>query len=963
MQAESNYNARMDKKTVFIKTEKGESEVSGMSGDMKRVLLLINGRSTLEEVIRHAPPSLRSDLPEIMQRLLDAELIRDRAQSPGHLKIVAPKLVKPAAPSPKMESNGEELDFTHISSMQPAMPASSEELQQAEQERQRARQELAAAAQARAEAEAARAKADAEAKRVQQELNVAKARAEAEAKALAEARAKQEAEAQRLKAEAEAARLHAEQEAARIKAEQEAARLKAEREAAEAKARAEAEAARRKAEAEAKAKEEAEARARQEAEAARLKAELEAERARAAAEAKALAEERARQEAEAARLKAEAEAARVKAEQEAARIKAEQEAAAAKVREEAEAARRAAEAEAARIRAEAEEAKRQAEQEAARLKAEHEAEAARMKAEAEAARIKAEEEAVRLKAEHEAAAAKAREEAEAVRREAAAETARIRAEAEAAKQQAEQESARRQAEKEAEVARRKAEQAAARQQQEVRAEPAATIPADVAHKETSKHDMAAEMARLKAEQEAERKRAEEAVRLQAEEQALAAEQESAWAEAEQRAEQQSKLEAEQAAKDAALAQAKAQHQATAKRPRAPLPWGKIGFGVFALALLALFLLPMFWPMQEYLAPLEQRLSQRFGQPVKVGGLSVSLLPLPKMELREVSIGAQTEVRIGEAVLNFDPLTLFSDSKRITDVELQTVVLDARHLDSLAGWLAAAGGDAQYPLMHATLRSLEFKEGPAIPAMQGAADFEAGAFSRLVLHSADEKMNLELKAAAGHIQLAFGIRERALPLLPAVEFSSFNARGEVSSQGIVISDLDANAYGGIWSGGGKLEWGKGWHLDARIQAKTMELNELYPQYGLSGEVFIDGALSATAPALEKLPASLRLEATLEAKRGAISGIDMVETARLVSHEHLPGGRTHFDTLTGSLVYNERNLRFRQVRVVSGMLNATGGFEVAANGQLSGNFNAEIKMRTGDNLLQLSGRVDAPRLIAR
>ncbi|MEW5905088.1 MAG: hypothetical protein AB1722_12195 [Pseudomonadota bacterium] len=950
----------MDKKTVFIKTEKGESEVSGMSGDMKRVLLLINGKSTLEEVIRHAPPSLRSDLPEIMQRLLDAELIRDRAQSPSHLKIVAPKLVKPAAPSPKVEPNGEELDFTHISSAQPAVSAVREAEQQAEQEKQRARQELAAAAQARAEAETARAKAEAEAKRVQQELSAAKACAEAEAKALAEARAKQEAEARRLQAEAEAARLHAEQEAARIKAEQEAARFKAEQEAAEAKARAEAEAARRKAEAEAKAKEEAEARARQEAEAARLKAELEAERARAAAEAKALAEERARQEAEAARLKAEAEAARIKAEQEAARIKAEQEAAAAKVRAEAEAARRAAEAEAARIRAEAEEAKRQAEQEAARLKAEHEAEAARMKAEAEAARIKAEEEAARLKAEHEAAAAKAREEAEAARREAAAETARIRAEAEAAKQQAQQEAARRQAEKEAEAARRQADQEAARQQPDVRAE---SVGTDAVHQETAKHDMAAEMARLKAEQEAERKRGEEAARLQAEEQALAAEQESAWAEAEQRAEQQSKLEAEQAAKDAALAQAKAQKQATAKRPRAPRPWGKIGVGAVALTLLALFLLPMFWPMQEYIAPLEQRLSQHFGQPVKVGSMRVSLLPLPKMELREVSIGSQREVLVGEAVLNFDPLSLFSDSKRIADVELQSVVLDARHLDSLAGWLAAAGGDTQYPLTHATLRSLELKEGPAIPAMQGAADFEAGAFARLVLHSADEKMNLELKAAAGHIQLAFGIRERALPLLPAVEFSSFNARGEVSAQGLVISDLDANAYGGIWSGGGKLEWGKGWRLDARIQAKTMELNELYPQYGLSGEVFVDGVLSATAPSLDKLPASLRMEATLEAKRGAINGIDMVETARLVSHEHLPGGRTHFDTLTGSLVYNEHNLRFRQVHVVSGMLNAIGGFEVAANGQLTGNFDAEIKMRTGNNPLQLSGRVDAPKLTAR
>ncbi len=295
----------MDNKTVFVVTLKGDSEIKNLtrylSDDVKRALALIDDESTIEKLMKRAAPSLRDDLPEIFNRLLDGGFIQDKAQakSGNALKIATPKM---AIPAKKAESTGDELDFTTV------MRAPTSEA-------------LAA--------EAAKAKAQAEAE--------AKARAEAEAKA------KQVAEAARLKAEQEAARVRAEAEAARIKAEQEAAAARAQLAAAKAKAEAEA---RARAEAEAKAKREAEearikaeqeaTRVRAEAEAARIKAEQEAAAARAqlaAAKAKAEAEARARAEAEAKakqaaeaeRLKAEQESARLHAEAEAARIKAEAE--------------------------------------------------------------------------------------------------------------------------------------------------------------------------------------------------------------------------------------------------------------------------------------------------------------------------------------------------------------------------------------------------------------------------------------------------------------------------------------------------------------------------------------------------------------------------------------------------------------------------------------------------------------
>lgn len=1022
----------MDKKTVLIKTSAGEVTISGLSGDMKRVMLLIDDKSTVEEVTKRAPPSLRGDLPEILQNLIDAELIRDKDKVVVAPKIVAPKIVTPKPTAPPLD---EELDFTSMVAS-PSATAMTEEGARlkakqeaetarlnAEQEALRKKIELEAAAKAKAEADAARIKAEQEAARLKAEMEAAKARAEAEARAKqAEEKAKQEAEAARLKAEQEAARIKAEQEAARVKAELEAA----------AKAKAEAEAARIKAEQEA----------------VRIKAELEAAKARAEAEAKALAEERLRQEAEVARLRAEQEAARIKAEQEAARLKAEQEAA--RVKAEEEAARLKAEQEAVRIKAEQEAARIKVEQEAAaRAKAEaddrarQEAEAARIRAEEEAARIKAEAEGARIKAEREAAiakaeleAAKARADAEAkalaeerakreaeaaqlkVEQEAAkvkaeqqaaerakAEAERIKAEAEAARIKAEQEAAQRQAVEAAEKARRDAQLA---KQETLAASAAQVAPAsapfqinldvlnagmapaptqtvsqnDVSLKaeqeavqraadeakaleeQKAKQIAAEEMVRLKEEQEAARLRAEQEARAKTEEQALAAEQASAWAEAEQRAKMQAHANIEHATQHSAASQAKSAQKPVARARRKPLPVGKIFLGLLVLSVVAIFVLPLVWPLQEFIAPIEQRISAQLKQPVKIGSMSATILPMPKVELQNVSIGAGEEIKVSTVSIFVDPLTLFSEQKTISNIEFKGATVDGRRMEQLTTALKNIGGDIQYPLRHLTIQNLKVNtEGIELPILSGSADIAQGQFTRVVLHSDDSKFNVEVVPMQSHWQLSFGIKERALPLLPDVTFSDFTAKGLIGGGEVDFSEIDAHAYGGILSGRGKLTWRKGWQLQGRMQAKTMELEKMFPQFGLAGEVFADGSFSMLSAKLPQLGEAPKFDGSFSVNKGVINGMDMVETARLSSREHLPGGRTHFDVLTGAVQLDNHTKRFRQVKITSGMLNATGSFEVSATNQLLGSFDAEIKMRTGNNALGLSGTLSELKLVAR
>ena len=853
----------MDKKTIFIKTGKGESEVSSMSGDMKRVLLLIDGVSSLNNVIKRAPPSLRGDIPEIMQRLLDTELINDKAKMNAGLKIVSPRVAASATNQAR-----EELDFTRVFNA----PRAAELAAEAARERARADVEAAASKQ-------------------KEEAAAAQMKARLAAEAAVEARRQAEA-AVRARAEAEAI---------------------AKREAAERHA------------AEVKVKTEAEARLRAEQEAMRVKAALET-----AAKVQREAEEKARHEAEAARIKAAQEAARVKMELEAiAKAKAEVEAARAKAEEEA--ARAKAELEAAKARAEAE-ARAMAEE---RSRIEEE----RQRQEAEAARIRAQEE----------AAARARAEEERRRQEAVAASSKSSAfkiDLDALKEVA--------------SAPVMVQQAAPA----IPAEPMQQTSVETKKEQIKQPDIAAEMARLKAEQEAEKQRLEQEALEQEEAQRLAAEQAAAWAEAEQRAAQQSKLETEQTALQAALAQAKAQQQASGRRQRRSLPIGKILGGLFALALVLVFVLPLFWPMDEYISPIEQRLSERLGESVKVGGLKASLLPLPKLEIRQITVGSNQALSVASATLRFDPLTLFSPDKVIDETVLQGVVIDGQQLEKVMGWLNGLNGNASFSLRQLNLQGVQIKTTSiALPQLKGSALFEGGEFARLVLHDETDKMHVDLKSVSGRLQIAFGIRENSLPLLPQVKFSDFNATGEIMQGGMVLSELDAHAYNGIWSGSGKLSWGKEWSAEARIDARTMDMDKMLPQYGLAGEVFVNGVFSSRGASLSGLADALRLEATFEAKRGVINGIDMVETARLLSREHLVGGRTHFDQMNGSLLLENHVVRLRQIKISSGMLNASGSFDIANDGRLAGSFNSEIKMRAGNNPLVLSGTLKVPKLQAR
>ena len=922
----------MDKKTVFVKTTKGENEVKdksgSLSGDLRRALLLVDNTSTFDEISRRSAPSLRSVLPDIFIQLIAGSYIYDQAKPFSIAQIAVPRAINQETKASK--GSDADLDFTFL----PA--TSAEKTAQGNQHIENADQ---AHANVEAAVEAAKNKSrlEAEAKALANAKLVAEL--EARKKLEAETRAKQDAiiRAQaEARAEATAARIRAEQDTARIRAEQEAARMKAEVEA--------------KALAEERARLEFE-RIKIEQENARLKAELEAAKAKAEAEAKALAEERVKQEAE--RIKAEQDAARIKAEQEAARAKAEAEA---KVLAE-ERARQ----EAARIRAEQEIAKAKAEAEAKALAEERARQnVARIKAEQEAAQIRAEFEATSAKAEAETKALAEelnRQQAEAVRIKAAQEAARIKLEQETARSKAEAEAeakAAALAPQAAEPPQLNEEQAAAESFKALFNQPAPATHSIEFNQKVNDEGLEAERALLE-----QKIAAQELAMLKAQEdsQKLGEEQAKTWAEAERRAHDRAKIESSR--QPEATAQVAEPPQRKMRAPRKPFPTGKIIAAILVLLFLSVWLLPYVLPMDGYIAPVEKKLSGQFKQPVHVAALHFDSLPLPKLQLEQVTMGQGQELRVGNVAMTFDVFSIFSTVKNIRTVELRDVTLDAASLEKESIWLQEVGTNKEYLFSHISLRNIKLSSsGITLPVFGGEVEItEQGKIGKISIKSEDNKFDLSIQPAQDRLQITLNAKSTAFPLFSNVLFDDFSANIEIAATGANITDIDAQAYGGFLHGNAKLNWQNGWQLQGRVNAKSVELLKLFPKDGVSGELQGDSNFSSSGSKLGLINNVVQMDGSFVVKKGIINNMDMVETVRLGNRQI---GKTHFDELTGNFQSNNRGQSFQQLQISSGILSGSGSFEVNPESQLSGRFLIGLKARAGNSPLTLSGTLTDPVL---
>ncbi|MDO8208548.1 MAG: AsmA-like C-terminal region-containing protein, partial [Gallionella sp.] len=437
-----------------------------------------------------------------------------------------------------------------------------------------------------------------------------------------------------------------------------------------------------------------------------------------------------------------------------------------------------------------------------------------------------------------------------------------------------------------------------------------------------------------------------------------------WEEAEQRAAEAARQKAESVPQKVFQRPVEAASAAkSAARPRRnPMPWGKLAAGLAALLIVALFAAPFVLPTQGYVASIEQALGAKLQQPVHIGHLSGRILPTPSLLLSDVYIGEAKQIQARQAQVNFSVAALFSSVKSIGSIELDGVQVNGAALRQVSGWLQQTAADPQYPIRRIALTKVQLDaDGIQFSDVDGELTFDAaGRFTQARFNADGHKLALEISAASEQkLALSITLRDSALPLLPNWVFEDMKATGELSRDELRITELDSRIMGGVLTGDVRINWRAGWRVQGALVAKVIPLQNINKL--LSGDLDGSARFQMQAANLAKLADAAVLNGAFSVKKGLINGVDIVETTRLRSRESLPGGRTHFDELSGELSYANGSYQFRQLKMKDNMVKAFGSLTVRRQ-KLTGNISADLTMRPGAVALQVGGTTESPSLHA-
>lgn len=380
-------------------------------------------------------------------------------------------------------------------------------------------------------------------------------------------------------------------------------------------------------------------------------------------------------------------------------------------------------------------------------------------------------------------------------------------------------------------------------------------------------------------------------------------------------------------------------------------------------------LPFLIPLNIYIPEIEKWAGERLHEPVKVGALRLSLVPLPHVVLHGITIGAQQEVKIDSIKVSPNLSSLFSPVKVLRDIELDTVVISMEMLGKMPAWFKSDGGPQtirikKVGLNHVTLKS----PGMTLPLFSLVVNMNSGGDLKNVLLASDDGM-LKLDAtpiSGSNFDLKLSAQQWRVPVGPAFQFDVLNIIGAVDSDALRLKDVDGKLYGGTLKGAAELNWKSGWKLNGDLKGQRVALESLLPLFSskarVSGQLDAKAKFSMKARNASQLADNSNINGVFSINKGVLHGFDLASAAQPFKGKEIRGGQTEFDEFSGTFSIVGKDIRLSKLNISSGVLNANGGVEIAPSKQLGGKVYVEVKQ--GVSLasvpLKVSGTLQDPVL---
>ncbi len=456
-----------------------------------------------------------------------------------------------------------------------------------------------------------------------------------------------------------------------------------------------------------------------------------------------------------------------------------------------------------------------------------------------------------------------------------------------------------------------------------------------------------ERARREAEEEAQR--TEEARRAE-EEKKHAEEEKKRAKEEEKRIRAEEKAQAKAAKKVRRAARAKDRTEEKESPNEAALSarelWAKRRPGSVAKQFAVMLLLTLivavaalpFVPLES--AQYEKAAQAWLGEPVKIGTVNLTLLPLPQLKLEKVVIGKEHPMRA--AVIKANPVvtSLLADRISLKNIELEGATFPREFLPAL---LQNKGRRGSFGVQRIVAKGLKLDIPELnLPALEVDASLSAdGALQSVAISNAERKLSVKLQPQGE--RAAIEISADAFPFRIGVDpgLSEFLAKGTVTRGELALSEAEARAFGGRLLGTVRLRWAGGWSMEGELTVRQMEAGKIAAPLLAGGTLQGKGVYSMKGLLPERLILNAQLEGNFTIQKGAITNVDMT---RLLQGSGSGGGTTLFSEMSGAVYADANRLLVRQIRMASGLLNGTGQGEMDPQKNLSGRMQIELRAQS-------------------
>ena len=346
-----------------------------------------------------------------------------------------------------------------------------------------------------------------------------------------------------------------------------------------------------------------------------------------------------------------------------------------------------------------------------------------------------------------------------------------------------------------------------------------------------------------------------------------------------------------------------------------------------------------------------------GQPVKIGTVNLTLLPIPQLKFENVVIGKEHAMRV--AVIKAVPVitSLLGERMSLKSFELEGATFPREFLPAL---LQNKGTRGSFGVQRVAAKGLKIDIPElGLPALDVDASLAPdGALKSVAISNAEHKLSVKLQPLGGRAAIEISSDSFPLPIGVDLGLSEFLAKGTVTRGELALSEAEARVFGGRLLGNVRLRWSGGWSMEGELTVRQMEAGKIVAPLLAGGTLQGKGVYSMKGLLPERLILNAQLEGNFTIQKGSITNVDMT---RLLQGSGSGGGTTLFSEMSGGVSADANRILVRQVRMAAGLLTGTGQGEMDPQKNLSGRMQIEIRARTvqARATLTLSGTLQNPQ----